>query len=195
MVFASVKAVGLIAARTNYPMFDYYDRLKGMFTDTSAAIRKRKEFFELSRQKITDRIERGSSRPDFMSYVLANQGIGEKSLSRSEIDSNSVIFMIAGSETTATLLSGATYLLLTHPEIYKKLVDEVRGRFQKQSEITIDEVNKMEYLIACLQESLRYYPPVPTGFPRVVPAGGDTISGHYIPGGVSNHLAYARYGR
>ena len=109
----------------------------------------------------------------------------EKALTKKEIDATAVIFLIAGSETTATLLSGATYLLLKHPDIYAKLVHEVRSKFTKQSDITMEAVNNMDYLIAFLQEALRYYPPVPTGFPRVVPQGGDNISGHYIPEGVS----------
>lgn len=184
-VFASVKAVGLIAARRKYPMFDYYDRVKGIFTDTSAAIRKREEFFALVSSKVGNRLEKGSDRPDFISQIVKNDGISEKAMSRDEMDSNSIILMLAGSETTATLLSGTTYLLLANPDKYKKLVAEIRGKFQKMADINVEEVNKMEYLIACLQEGLRYYPPVPTGFPRVVPKGGDTISGHYIPEGVS----------
>jgi cytochrome P450 len=184
MVFASVKAVGLIAARNKYPMFDYYDRIKNIFTDTSSAIRKRQEFFKLSCQKVTDRLEREQERPDFLQYAVKNQDSSEKSLNRKEIDATAVIFLIAGSETTATLLSGATFLLLRNPAVYSKLVHEIRSKFTKQSEITMDAVNNMEYLVAFLQEALRYYPPVPTGFPRVVPQGGDTISGRYIPEGV-----------
>lgn len=186
MVFASVKAVGLLSARTKYPVFNYYDKVKNIFVDNSSIMQKRRDFFNLSCQKVTDRLERPTDRPDFMHYTVKNQGSSEKSLSKNEIDSTAVIFLIAGSETTATLLSGATYLLLKHPEVYSKLVHEIRSKFTKQSEITMEAVNTMEYLIAFLQEALRYYPPVPTGFPRVVPAGGDTISGRYIPEGVSN---------
>ena len=100
-----------------------------------------------------------------------------------------MLFLIAGSEKTATLLSGTTYLLLKNQEVYNKLVHDIRSRFKSQSEITVDEVNKMDFMLACLQEGLRYYPPVPTGFPRVVPRGGDQISGHYIPEGTSVYVS------
>lgn len=185
MVFASVKAISILQAKAKSPLFYYYDRVISIFGPKVDSIKKRKEFFDLSVQKVTDRIENGSDRPDFMSEILKNQGEKGKSLTRGEIDSNAVLFLIAGSETTATLLSGVTYLLLKNPEAYNKLVAQIRGKFTRQSEITIDEVNNMEYLIACLQEALRVYPPVPTGFPRAVPKGGDTISGLYIPEGVS----------
>ena len=102
------------------------------------------------------------------------------------MDSNAFVLMLAGSETTATLLSGFTYLLCCNPHVYKKVVEEVRGRFSSTADITVDGVNKLEYLIATLQEAMRYFPPVPTGFPRVVPPGGDTVSGVYVSEGVSS---------
>jgi cytochrome P450 len=188
MVFASAKALGILASRRNYPFFDYYDRLKGLFTDTSKHLRVRQQFFENTVQKVTERLERVTDRRDFMAHILDNQSSPEKALTKDEIVSNSVLFLVAGSETTATMLSGTTYLLLKDPKIYKKLVEEVRGAFEKADDITVDAVSKLPYLLACLQEGLRYYPPVPTGFPRVVPPGGDTISGHYIPEGVSKHF-------
>jgi cytochrome P450 len=156
-------------------------------------MRSRKEFFALCRDKVTRRLEKGASRPDFWKFLVKNQEDTKKALSRDEMDSNSVLFLAAGSETTATMLSGTTYLLLSNPSSYQKLVAEIRNKFKSANDITIEEVNTLEYMIACLNEGLRHYPPVPTGFPRVVPAGGDTISGRYIPPGtavyVSQHAA------
>lgn len=88
-------------------------------------------------------------------------------------------------ETTAHTLAIATHLTLTHPDIYHKLKEEIRGRFTKNEEITIDAANELEYTIAVLTEALRFLPPVPAGFSRKVPEGGATVSGHYLPGNVS----------
>ena len=79
------------------------------------------------------------------------------------------------------MLSGATYLLLAHPETKKKLEEEVRGAFASDEEITIESVSKLTYMLACLNETMRMYPPVPIGLPRVVPKGGDTIADQYVP--------------
>lgn len=128
-------------------------------------------------------------RHDFFNSILKNQEKETQRLSREELDANAFAFLIAGSETTATTLSGSTFLLLQHPDVYRKLVTEIRSAFTSEADITIDAAGKLEYLIACLQEGLRVYPPVPTGFPRVVPAGGDTISGHYIAGGASVYVS------
>jgi cytochrome P450 len=92
--------------------------------------------------------------------------------------------LLAGSETTASTLSGATYLLLSHPEILARLTEEVRSSFNSFDEITITSVNKLTYMLAILNETLRFYPPLSSGMVRVVPTGGATIAGHYVPGGV-----------
>ena len=101
------------------------------------------------------------------------------------LQSNSGILIIAGSETTATLLSGATYLLLMNPEALRKATNEVRNAFKNDDEITFTSVNNLSYLMACLTEALRMYPPVPLGLPRVTPAGGARVAGHHIPAQIS----------
>lgn len=187
--FGAVKAIGFLATRRKYPIVDYYDWIKGFFADTTEATRQRLEFFKLITKKVEERIEQGTSRPDFMSHILKHNGVEDKAMNKAEMIANSAQLMVAGSETTATTLSGATWLLLKSPEAFKKLAKEVRSRFKSQEEITIEEVNKLEYLIVVLQEALRYYPPVSTGFPRVVPAGGGSISGHYLPAGTSVYVS------
>jgi cytochrome P450 len=67
----------------------------------------------------------------------------------------------------------------------KKLTAEIRGTFQSEDEIDFESVSRLPYLLACLDEALRMYPPVPTGLPRVVPKGGATIAGNYVPETVS----------
>jgi cytochrome P450 len=56
-------------------------------------------------------------------------------MSFDELQSNGNILIIAGSETTATPLSGITYLLLMNPHALEKLQDEVRSTFEKEDEI------------------------------------------------------------
>jgi cytochrome P450 len=110
-------------------------------------------------------------------------------MSREEMDSSAVLFLVAGSETTATTMAGTTALLLKHPDAYKKVVQEIRSSFTSASEITIDAAEKLTYLKACVQEALRYYPPTPTGFPRLAPKAGGYVSGQYLPGGTSVYVS------
>ena len=189
MVFKNVKAIPTIAIRAKYPLFRYWDRLRGLFTDTKSVIRMRKVFFGMAQDRVTARLAKQTSKPDFFSFVLQNQEKGKHALSRGEMDANAVVFLVAGSETTATTLSGTTYLLLSNPASYSRLKAEIRSAFTKSSDITIEAVNNLPYLLAALQEGLRMYPPIPTGFPRVVPGAGQQISGHYIPGGTSVYMS------
>jgi cytochrome P450 len=134
------------------------------------------------------RIARGpmEERKDFLSYILKHTG--EKSLTDDEIISNGRILVIAGSETTATLLSGTTYWLLKTPEAYRKVTEEVRRTFANEEDITVLRVtNQLPYMMACLEEGFRMFPPVPSCLPRRTRSGaGPThISGYLVPEGVS----------
>lgn len=85
-----------------------------------------------------------------------------------EIEMTAGVLMIAGSETTATLLSGLTYHLLKTPNAYKKLVAEIRGAFRSEDQITMASTYDLKYLHAVLKEGLRMFPPVPGSLTRVV---------------------------
>ena len=113
-------------------------------------------------------------------------------MSNGEIKNNSGVLIVAGSETTATLLSGATYHLMRNPRVWNKLKNEVRGAFKSEDEINIYSTapSNLPYLHAVLEESLRRYPPVPTRLPRQTGPSGDYIDGHFVPGGVS--LSFSR---
>jgi cytochrome P450 len=89
------------------------------------------------------------------------------------------------------LLTGITYLLLTNPTALENLTEEVRSAFAADDEITLTSVGKLTYMLACLDEALRCYPPVPLGMPRVVPTGGATIAGEFVPENVSGPAAVA----
>ena len=97
------------------------------------------------------------------------------------------VFLVAGSETTATLLSGAIFYLLQNPSCMDRLKREVREAFPNAEDITMRSVTssgKLPYMEAVLQESFRCYPPVPSTLPRITGAEGALIEGRYVPPGV-----------
>jgi cytochrome P450 len=109
-------------------------------------------------------------------------------LTPSEIDANTAVFLLAGSETTAALLSGCVYYLLCSRDKYLRLIREVRDAFQKASDINLSAIAEMLYLNAILAETMRIYSPIPAMLPRIVPNGGAFINGQYVPEGVSVRL-------
>lgn len=94
---------------------------------------------------------------------------------------NASVFIVAGSETTATVLSGVTFLLLSQPDKLARATNEVRNAFESEDDITMAKASQLDYMLACLEETLRLYPPVPIGMPRIAPKGGRIISGSYVP--------------
>ncbi|OKP00943.1 Isotrichodermin C-15 hydroxylase [Penicillium subrubescens] len=134
----------------------------------------------LTKAKMLRRMERTEGRDDLIEGLLKKKD--ELNLTVEKLIANAEILIIGGSETTASLLSGVTYLLLTNEATYGKLKKEIRNAFQSQEEIDLISVARLPYLQACLEERLRMYPPIANGLPRVCPPGGATIIGNMIPG-------------
>ncbi|KAE8310481.1 cytochrome P450 [Aspergillus transmontanensis] len=141
-------------------------------------------------QFTTDQVDRrlqNSSTPrgDIWDAVLAQKPDGEPPMSREEMISNASAIVLAGSETSATLLSGCTWLLLKNPAHLHQLTSRIRSQFTHASEIDSQSVSRVEGLQAVLEESLRLYPPVPMQSNRIVPQAGAYIAGRWVPGGTS----------
>lgn len=135
----------------------------------------------ISTEKAKDRMARPAGRSDFLEHVIQTTD----SMSEADICANAVALIGAGSDTTATLLSGTTYFLLKTPEVLTTLSLQLRQSFQSEGEIDQASVNSNELLQACVLETLRVYPPAAVGFTRLVPKPGATIAGRFVPEGVS----------
>jgi cytochrome P450 len=143
--------------------------------------------WDYTRDKVARRLERGTDRPDFMSHLMRNDK-DRKEMSQPEMETNSLVLVVAGSETTASLLSGASYHLMMNPKVLRRVTEEVRIKYRSEREIDCTTVNKLDYLTAVLKESLRIYPPAPSSIPRKVLGKGDIIDGQWVPPNVSAHV-------
>ncbi|SPJ79087.1 related to isotrichodermin C-15 hydroxylase (cytochrome P-450 monooxygenase CYP65A1) [Fusarium torulosum] len=135
---------------------------------------------KLTAEKVQRRIEMGNSRgrEDFFAHILRKE---EDSLDVVHLREQAKILILAGSETTANLLTSAMFYLLKCPDKMAKFQDEIRSVFSSVDEITADSVSNLEYLDAVIEEGLRIFPPVPIGPPRV--STGATVDGVYVPKG------------
>lgn len=94
----------------------------------------------------------------------------------------------AGSDTTATSLSGILYHLLKNPRVLAKLRAEIGGftaRGELSAHPTFKETQRMPYLDAVVKEALRLHSAVGLPLWRVVPEGGVEIAGKYLPTGTN----------
>ncbi|KAJ4327627.1 hypothetical protein N0V84_001876 [Fusarium piperis] len=174
LVFQTVKAVPFrqIAQYLNMGSLIPYLTPKELIKATQ-------QHYQLSRETAMKRVASTTDRADFISYILRHND--DKGMTDGEMAVNSHVLIIAGSETTATLLSGVTFQLLMNKTKLDKLVSEIRSSFDTEDDITLDRVNQLSYLLAALNEGLRMYPPVPNGLPRLVPAGGEIMERFWIP--------------
>ena len=66
--------------------------------------------------------------------------------------------MIAGRDTTATVLTWCIYLLSTHPDVEARVLEEMQREIGDATP-TADNVVRLEYTKRVLMETLRLYPP------------------------------------
>jgi cytochrome P450 len=135
-------------------------------------------------ERINKRLEMDTARSDFMSaFMKKNHNFSV--LSRRELLATFDFVIIGGSETTATVLTGLFTHLASELRVRERLCAEIRARFEKEEDIDFDSIRGLPYLEAVLNEALRMCNPIPSGLPRMVPKGGDTYCGEYLPEGVS----------
>ena len=136
-------------------------------------------------EKTRRRLELDLQREDFVKRILQHNDKDDLGMSMPELENNMNVLVVAGSETTATVLSGTVNYLINTPHALQKLIYEVRSSYRKSSEMNFSNLSKLPYLGAVIEEGLRLCPPVPCGTHHVVPAGGDTVCGGWLPSGVS----------
>ncbi|OBG39495.1 cytochrome [Mycobacterium alsense] len=101
---------------------------------------------------------------------------------RRRIRDEALTFMLAGHETTANSMSWFWYLMALHPQAREKMlaeIDEVIGARRP----TADDLGRLPWTTACLQESQRYYSAVWIISRRAVE--DDVIAGHRIRRGTT----------
>ncbi|KAK8735868.1 hypothetical protein OTU49_005354 [Cherax quadricarinatus] len=91
---------------------------------------------------------------DSLSVVPSKQVLTDKS-----IVAQSVLFLIAGYDTTASTLAFASFLLAKYPVHQQRLRQELQQMVQEHGDITYQGIMEAKFLDACVMETLRLYPP------------------------------------
>ncbi|KAI0879536.1 cytochrome P450 [Hypoxylon argillaceum] len=107
-----------------------------------------------------------------------------------EVESQTEAFFMfmAGSETVASAMRITLFYLIATPTVYQRLKTEIKAAIESgraSSPITAAEAKQLPYLQAVLHEGLRVRPTATGTFSREVPPEGDTIHGHFLPGGTT----------
>ncbi|KAG6995622.1 hypothetical protein G7Y79_00043g079060 [Physcia stellaris] len=178
-IFAHFKSATLLASTRFYPTLH-----KALIWSLPASVlKKQQEHFQMARDKVQKRLNLEQERPDFLDHVVEHndKNNDDNGLTRAEIEQTAATMIVAGSETTGTLLSALINHLIKQSRFLNLLADEIRSSYSSEKDINLASLAKLPYLEAVIREGLRIAPPVPAGMPRVVPAGGALASSQYEP--------------
>ena len=108
---------------------------------------------------ITNRKQSNEQQNDLLDMLLETryEDTGEAMSNEQLIDEIKILF-IAGHETTANALTFTIYLLGCHPEIQQKVYEELNA-IQSETDDIVEQLQKMTYTNAVINESMRLYPP------------------------------------
>ncbi|KDR74026.1 hypothetical protein GALMADRAFT_269528 [Galerina marginata CBS 339.88] len=146
-----------------------------------------KDFAEVAVKQAKIRSAKEVERKDLFYHLLNAADPDSTSDPLALIMSNSLLTIIAGSDTTASVLSNVMYYLLAHDKYFAALRQEIDEYFPLNQHVSI-EITKfpaMKLLNAIINEALRLQPAVPTSVQRAPPkgSGGVFLGEIFIPEG------------
>ncbi|ROW00029.1 hypothetical protein VPNG_08373 [Cytospora leucostoma] len=125
-------------------------------------------------------VQQNPDKPIPTLFTRLFKGEEEENLSFKELVDAAQGYIVAGSDTTAVGLTYLVWNVCRNPEIQKRLVEEVQ---QLPADYHDQDLVKLPYLSQVIKETLRRHAPAPASLPRLVPPGGATFAGNYLPGG------------
>ncbi|TDG43571.1 hypothetical protein AWZ03_009999 [Drosophila navojoa] len=96
-------------------------------------------------------------RVDFLDYIL--QLGSKKNLNTRQLTAHTMTFLLDGFETTASVLSHMLLLLGRDEQVQQRLREEIEAHLSDKGVIEFERLNELPFLDACVQESLRLFPP------------------------------------
>jgi cytochrome P450 len=103
----------------------------------------------------------GSASDNLLSRLIEASGDDGARMSARQLRDETMTLLLAGNETTALALAWTWYLLSRYPEAESRLHQEI-DRVLAGRDPVPDDLDRMPYLSAVINESLRLYPPAYT---------------------------------
>ncbi|KAI0077212.1 cytochrome P450 [Panus rudis PR-1116 ss-1] len=141
--------------------------------------------------KASERHKRGSQKKDLFFYL--NRDHESDVEPHPQVITEGNLAIIAGSDTTSSVLCNIFYLLLSHSDVLEKLQNEIDHYYPPQTDsLDSTHYSQMLYLEAVINEALRLYPAVLSGSQRApIPgSGGKLVGQYYIPEGTNVRIHF-----
>ncbi|KAJ3689800.1 hypothetical protein LUZ61_018964 [Rhynchospora tenuis] len=135
-------------------------------------IKKCKEIVDAENEQIEGEEYVNEADPSILRFLLASR----EEVSSVQLRDDLLSMLVAGHETTGSVLTWTLYLLTKNPETLRKAQEEVdsvlQGRLPRY-----EDVKDLKYLMRCINESMRLYPHPPVLIRRAMV--DDVLPGNY----------------
>ncbi|OBZ77504.1 Benzoate 4-monooxygenase [Grifola frondosa] len=126
-----------------------------------------------------------TDRADLLGKLQEGRDEEGRPMGREELTAEALTQLIAGSDTTSNSSCALTYHLARNQDVQEKLQRELDDELGGEDDPvpTYEQVKRLPYLEAVINEALRIHSTSGIGLPRLVPAGGLIVCGREFPEG------------
>ncbi|KIM86675.1 hypothetical protein PILCRDRAFT_96068 [Piloderma croceum F 1598] len=131
---------------------------------------------------VAKRLTTPTDRIDLLSKLQDGKDDEGQPMGRGELTAEALTQLIAGSDTTSNSSCAITYYLAHNPRVQQKLQKELDDALGAEdlTASTFEQVKRLIYLEAVINEALRIHSTSAIGLPRIVPEGGLIIQGKHF---------------
>jgi len=129
-----------------------------------------------------------NKKKDILQHMVDYRSPANDSIPPKNLENEAIVAMASGADTVGCTLRVAALHISTNPHVRTKLVAEIdaaaaAGHLSRPARF--DELRKLPYLAAVVQELVRIHPPMASPFWRSAPEGGIVLEGHFVPEGTN----------
>ena len=170
--------------KRNLSLFKYWNyfrlpsdhALDRSVTEVNAAI---KGFVAKARERIGRQPELREKPTNLLEAMINAADQGDSGLTDQDVAGNVLTMLLAGEDTTANSIAWLLALLWKNQTVLQKLQQEILANFDQETPYTIERLNALDYMDACINESMRLKPVAPF---LPLQANRDTVIGDiHIP--------------
>lgn len=118
-------------------------------------------FIAQARRRMSEDVETATGPRNLLQAMIAAAEQEGSGLSDRDIAGNVLTMLLAGEDTTANSLAWMIDLLYRNPLAMRRAQEEVQRVAPDSSTLTIEQVARLEYVEACIHESMRLKPATP----------------------------------
>ena len=119
------------------------------------------EFIDQAHERLRADPARRNEPPNLLEAMIVAAEDGTTGIADEQVSANVLTMLLAGEDTTAHTLGWLLHLLHRHPSALARACDEARRVAAEQSELTPEHLAQLEFIEACIHETMRLKPVAP----------------------------------